>query len=143
MFTTPVKELIDKRKLVLSEPSMTVRKAAEAMARRGVGAVLVVVEDKLVGIFTERDIVFRVVARGLDSTKTTLGEVMTRDPRTISPEKTYGVAMLLMHEHRFRHLPVVENGVPIGIVSSRSALDPDLEEFVFEERRRKHLQELR
>jgi len=143
MFTTPVKELMDERKLVLSDPSMTVRKAAEAMARRGVGAVVVVVEDKLVGIFTERDIVFRVVARGLDSAKTTLGEVMTRDPRTISPEKTYGAAMLLMHEHGFRHLPVVENGVPIGIVSSRSALDPDLEEFVFEERRRKHLQEMR
>jgi CBS domain-containing protein len=143
MFTTPVKELMDKRKLVLAEPSMTVRKAAEAMARRGVGAILVVVEEKLVGIFTERDVVFRVVARGLDSTKTTLGEVMTRDPRTASPEKTYGFAMLLMHENRFRHLPVVDNGVPIGIVSSRSALDPDLEEFVFEERRRKHLQELR
>jgi CBS domain-containing protein len=143
MFTTPVKELMDKRKLVLAEPSMTVRKAAEAMARRGVGAILVVVEEKLVGIFTERDVVFRVVARGLDSTKTTLGEVMTRDPRTASPDKTYGFAMLLMHENRFRHLPVVDNGVPIGIVSSRSALDPDLEEFVFEERRRKHLQELR
>jgi predicted transcriptional regulator len=49
--------------------------------------------------------------------------------------------MLVMHEHGFRHLPVVDHGVPIGIVSSRSALDPDLEEFVSEERRRKHLQE--
>jgi len=47
------------------------------------------------------------------------------------------------HENKFRHLPVVDNDVPVGIVSSRSALDPDLEEFVFEERRRKHLQEMR
>jgi len=143
MFSSPVKEIMDKRKLLLAEPTLTVRKAAEAMAKRGVGAAVVVEDQKLVGIFTERDIVFRVVARGLDSTTTTLAEVMTRDPKTIAPDKTYGVAMLLMHENKFRHLPVVENDVPIGIVSSRSALDPELEEFVFEERRRKHLQETR
>jgi CBS domain-containing protein len=143
MFSTPVREIMDKRKLLLAEPTMTVRKAAEAMAKHSVGAALVVENHKLVGIFTERDVVFRVVARGLDSTKTTLGEVMTREPKTIAPDKTYGVAMLLMHENKFRHLPVVENDEPIGIVSSRSALDPDLEEFVFEERRRKPLQETR
>jgi CBS domain-containing protein len=143
MFSTPVKEIMEKRKLLLADPTMTVRKAAETMARRGVGAVLVVDDDRLVGIFTERDVVFRVVARGLDSTTTPLGEVMTRDPKTIAPEKSYGVAMLLMHENGFRHLPVVQNEAPIGIVSSRSALDPALEEFVFEERRRKHLQETR
>jgi signal-transduction protein with cAMP-binding, CBS, and nucleotidyltransferase domain len=69
--------------------------------------------------------------------------MMTPDPKTIAPDKAYGVAMLTMHENGFRHLPVIENGVPIGIVSSRSALDPDLEEFVSEERRRRHLQESR
>jgi len=143
MFSTPVREVMDKRKLLLAEPTMTVRKAAEAMAKRGVGAALVVDDGRLVGIFTERDIVFRVVAPGLDAARTAVREVMTREPKSIAPDKTYGVAMLLMHENRFRHLPVVENDVPIGIVSSRSALDPDLEEFVFEERRRKHLQETR
>jgi CBS domain-containing protein len=143
MFSTPVREIMDKRKLLLAEPTMTVRKAAEAMAKRGVGAALVVDDGRLVGIFTERDIVFRVVAPGLDTAKTAVSDVMTREPKSIAPDKTYGVAMLLMHENRFRHLPVVENDVPIGIVSSRSALDPDLEEFVFEERRRKHLQETR
>jgi CBS domain-containing protein len=134
---------MDQRKLVLADPTMAVREAAQAMAKRGVGAVLVVESDKLVGIFTERDIVFRVVARGLDTTTTPLAEVMTRDPKTISPQRSYGAAMLLMHENKFRHLPVVENDVPLGIVSARSALDPDLEEFVFEERRRRHLQETR
>jgi CBS domain-containing protein len=143
MFSTPVRELMDQRKLVLADPTMAVREAAQAMAKRGVGAVLVVESDKLVGIFTERDIVFRVVARGLDTTTTPLAEVMTRDPKTISPQRSYGAAMLLMHENKFRHLPVVENDVPLGIVSARSALDPDLEEFVFEERRRRHLQETR
>ena len=143
MFSTPVKEIMDKRKLLLAEPTMTVRKAAEAMVKRGVGAALVVEDGRLVGIFTERDIVFRVVAPGLDAATTALDSVMTRNPKTIAPDKTYGVAMLLMHENRFRHLPVVENEVPVGIVSSRSALDPDLEEFVFEERRRRHLQQKR
>jgi len=143
MFSTPVKEIMDKRKLLLAEPTMTVRKAAEAMVKRGVGAALVVEDGRLVGIFTERDIVFRVVAPGLDTATTALESVMTRNPKTIAPDKTYGVAMLLMHENRFRHLPVVENEVPVGIVSSRSALDPDLEEFVFEERRRRHLQQKR
>jgi CBS domain-containing protein len=143
MFSTPVREIMDHRKLLLAPPSMSVRQAAEAMVKRGVGAVLVVDDQRLIGIFTERDIVFRVVARGLDSTTTALREVMTPDPKTIAPEKSYGVAMLLMHENGFRHLPVVENGLPVGIVSSRSALDPDLEEFVFEERRRRHLQETR
>ncbi len=57
---------------------------------------------------------------------------------TLSPDKTYGHALLLMHDNGFRHMPVVENGRPIGIVSSRNAMDPDLEEFVWEERRREY-----
>ena len=68
---------------------------------------------------------------------------MTKEPKTISPEKTFGHAMLMMHEGGFRHVPVIDNGKLVGMVSSRNALDPDLEEFVFEERRRKHLIETR
>jgi CBS domain-containing protein len=111
------------------------------MAPRAVGAVLVVKGDQLVGIFTERDVVFRVVACGLDPDATRLAEVMTPEPKTIAPEKAFGVAMALMHENGFRHLPVLDKGALIGVVSSRSALDPELEEFVAEERRRKHLLE--
>ena len=143
MFSTPVREIMDARKLLLAAPRTTVREAARSMARRAVGAVLVVDDERLLGIFTERDVVFRVVARGLDPAKITIAEVMTADPKTIAPDKTFGIAMVLMHENGFRHLPVVENGHPIGIVSSRSALDPDLEEFVAEERRREHLQHQR
>jgi CBS domain-containing protein len=132
---------MEPRKLLLAPPQTTVRKAAELMAKKHVGAVLVVENEQLVGIFTERDAVFRVIARGLDPGATPLADVMTRDPKTIVPEKSYGYAMLLMHENGFRHLPVIENGKPVGIVSSRNALDPDLEEFVSEERRRKHIQQ--
>jgi CBS domain-containing protein len=141
MFSTPVKEVMESRKLLLAAPDTTVRAAAELMATRGVGAVLVVENQHLLGIFTERDVVFRVVARGLDTATTRIYDVMTPEPKTIEPDRPFGRAMLVMHEHGFRHLPVVDHGVPIGIVSSRSALDPDLEEFVSEERRRKHLQE--
>ncbi len=141
MFSTPVRHLLESRKLLVAAPESTVREATEMMASRSVGAVLVVDSDALVGIFTERDVVFRVVARGLDPDTTRLSEVMTREPKTIAPDKAFGVAMALMHENGFRHLPVIDKGVPIGVVSSRSALDPELEEFVAEERRRKHLLE--
>ena len=141
MFSTPVRHLIEPRKLLVAAPETTVREAAELMASRAVGAVLVVERDELLGIFTERDVVFRVVACGLDPDVTRVSEVMTREPKTIAPEKAFGVAMAVMHENGFRHLPVIDKGVPIGVVSSRSALDPELEEFVAEERRRKHILE--
>jgi CBS domain-containing protein len=141
MFSTPVRSLIEPHKLLVASSESTVREATELMASRGVGAVLVVDREELRGIFTERDVVFRVVARGLDPDATRLSSVMTPDPKTIAPEKSYGVAMAVMHENGFRHLPVVDKGVPIGVVSSRSALDPELEEFVAEERRRKRLLE--
>jgi len=141
MFSTPVRHLIEPNKLLVASSESTVREASELMASRGVGAVLVVDREELLGIFTERDVVFRVVARGLDPDATRLSAVMTPAPKTIAPEKSFGVAMAVMHENGFRHLPVVDKGVPIGVVSSRSALDPELEEFVSEERRRKRLLE--
>jgi len=104
---------------------------------------MVVDNERLVGIFTERDAVFRVIARGRDARTTQLADVMTPDPKTVDPHKSFGYALLMMHENGFRHVPVIENGKPIGIVSSRNAMDPDLEEFVSEAQRRKHIQEVR
>jgi CBS domain-containing protein len=63
---------------------------------------------------------------------------MTAAPKTLGPGKSYGHALLLMQENGFRHMPVVENGRAVGIISSRNAMDPDLEEFVSDERRREH-----
>jgi len=68
---------------------------------------------------------------------------MTREPKTIAPDRSFGHAMLVMQENGFRHLPVIEGGKLVGIVSARDALDPDLEDFVSEERRRKHLEATR
>jgi len=134
---------MEPHKLLIAPPETSVSKAAELMAKRNVGAVMVVENEHLIGIFTERDAVFRVIARGLDSRTTHLSEVMTADPKTIEPDKTFGYALLMMYENGFRHVPVIEHGKPIGIVSSRNALDPDLEEFVSEAQRRKHIQDVR
>ena len=143
MFYQTVRTLLDPRKLILVPGSMTVREAAKLMKSKRYGAVLVTEGDDLLGIFTERDAVFRVIAAGLDPETTPLVDVMTKEPKTITPDKTFGHAMLMMHEGGFRHVPVVEDGKLVGMVSSRNALDPDLEEFVFEEHRRKRLLETR
>ena len=134
---------MQRRKVLKAPPETVVSKAAKLMAAKNVGALMVVEGGRLVGIFTERDVVFRVVARGLDARTTAVSEVMSPAPHTIHPDKPFGSALLVMHENGFRHLPVVENGKPIGIVSARSAMDPDLEEFAFEAQRRKHYRENR
>jgi len=141
MFDIPVRGVMQRRNVLKAPPETLVSKAAQLMATKNVGAVMVVEGERLVGIFTERDVVFRVVARGLDAQMTRLAEVMTPSPHTVDPEKPFGYALLLMHEKGFRHLPVIQDGKPIGIVSSRSAMDPELEEFVSEAQRRKHYRE--
>lgn len=143
MFDQPVRSVMQRRKVLKAPPETLVSKAAKLMAAKNVGALMVVEGGRLVGIFTERDVVFRVVAQGLDARTTAVSEVMSPAPHTIHPDKPFGSALLVMHENGFRHLPVVENGKPIGIVSSRSAMDPDLEEFAFEAQRRRHYRENR
>jgi CBS domain-containing protein len=137
MLTTRIRDLIEPRKLVLATPQMSVAKAARMMKKGKVGAVLVVDKGRLVGIFTERDAVYRVMALGREPGDTVLGEVMTPNPKTVEPDEPLGCALLLMHENGFRHAPVIENGRPIGVVSARHALDPDLEEFTVEAARRR------
>jgi CBS domain-containing protein len=138
MFDMPVRSVMQRRKALTAPPETSVRTAAKLMAKQTVGAVMVIEGGRLVGIFTERDAVFRVMARGLDPLATQLADVMTTSPRTVEPDQPFGYALLMMHEGGFRHLPVVEKGKPIGIVSARSAMDPELEEFVSEAQRRKH-----
>ena len=136
MYSMRVKSVMERKKLLVAPPGTTVAKAAKLMVKKNVGAVMVVAEKRLVGIFTERDAVFRVIAAGRDPAATTIGEVMTPDPVTVEPTEIFGRVLLAMHEQGFRHMPVVENGEPVGIVSSRSALDPEMEEFTAETQRR-------
>jgi len=139
MLDEPVRNVMERKKLLMAAPDTSVSTAAKLMAESKVSAVMVVAGKRLVGIFTERDAVFRVIAPGRDVNATRLAEVMTRDPMTVAPGESFGYALLMMHEKGFRHVPVVENGEPIGIVSARNALDPDLEEFESEARRRQNI----
>ncbi len=138
MFSQRVKSVMQHKGLATVDSQTSVRKAAKLMAQKKMSAVLVVDSDVLVGIFTERDAVFRVLARSLDEDTTPLADVMTPSPQTIEPERPFGQALLLMHDNGFRHVPVVSGGKLLGLVTARDALDPDMEEFVSEAQRRIH-----
>lgn len=138
MFNLPLSSVMERKRFVTASPEKSVSKAAGLMASKNVGAVLVVEGGKLVGIFTERDVVFRVVAKGLNPKETALGAVMTAEPITLGPSQLYGHALVVMQENGFRHVPVVDDGVAIGIISSRNAMDPELEELISDHRRHEH-----
>ena len=127
-----IRMIIEDQDVVSAPASMTVLAAARLMKQRKVGAVLVIESDRLVGIFTERDALFRVVADGRDAEQTQLSEVMTRSPQTLHPDRSFAEALHIMHQCGFRHVPVVEDGRAIGMISARDALGPELEDFVFE-----------
>jgi CBS domain-containing protein len=100
----------------------TVAEACRAMKRRHVGCVLVMEQDRLCGIFTERDVVNRVVAADLDPAKTPLATVMTRDPDTIEASSSPIEALRMMQDRGYRHLPVIAGETVVGIVSRRDFL---------------------
>src|SRR5712671_4464119 len=98
-------------------PRTSVMEAAQQMHARHVRAVLVTEGDaSLVGIFTERDAISRVLAAGRDPVATTLADVMTNNPETITPQQTATEVLRLMKEAHVRHLPVVHDGKTVGIV---------------------------
>jgi CBS domain-containing protein len=99
-------------------PDATVAEAAQLMSVRHVGSALVMDAGRLVGIFTERDIV-RALASDFDAAGHTVGATMTRDPRTLPPDASTSEALDLMLAAGFRHLPVVEAGEVLGVVSLR------------------------
>jgi CBS domain-containing protein len=124
-----IREIIKRGKLVTASETTSVSEAARLMAAARVGAILVLNRDRLVGIFTERDALTRVLAAGLDPERTPLGRVMTADPNTISPSRPFGEALIMMYDHGYRHVPVVEDDVPVGIVSLRDTAPPRLEDL--------------
>ena len=108
--------------------SATVREASRLMAREKVGAVLVTDGGRLDGIFTERDALGRVLAEQLAPETTQLAEVMTGDPTTVGPDASAIEALRLMRDGGFRHLPIVDQGRLIGIVSLRDFFGAELSE---------------
>ena len=104
----------------------TVLEAAREMVAHNIGAVPVLHDDELVGIFSERDIMKRVVAEGRDPARTRVSEVMTADPLTVDIRESIEHCMVLMKQHGFRHLPVCDGKKLKGIVSLRDILLRDL-----------------
>ena len=127
-----IRKIIEDQEIVTAPADMTVSEAALLMREKHIGAVIVVKNDQLAGIFTERDALFRVVAEGRDGKTTHLADVMTRNPQTVRPDQPFSVALQMMYGGKFRHVPVVEDGLPVGIISARDALGPELEAFVYE-----------
>lgn len=138
----PIRTLIESRTLVTATEHATVSEAARLMAAAKVGAILVLRKDHVSGIFTESDAIARVLAAGLDPASTRLARVMTHDPLTISADKPFAHALILMREHGIRHVPVVDHGRPVGLVSIRDALGTELEELEQDLRQREHITEI-
>ena len=136
-----IRTIIDQQELVTASAKTTINEAARLMRQHHVGAIMVVEGGNLVGIFTERDGLFRVLAEGRDG-QTTLDDVMTRNPMTIHPDKSFAEALHMMYGGSFRHVPVVEDGRPIGMVSARDALGPELEAFVYELLRQEQVEDI-
>jgi CBS domain-containing protein len=123
-----IRDLISNRTIHYVQPGQTVFEAAKYMVDRNVGAVPVLEETTLVGIFSERDIMRRVVTEGRDPLTTPIGDVMSRELRTVEPSATSEEAMCLMQTHGVRHLPVCEGRTLVGFLSLRDLLRCHLDE---------------
>ncbi|HDD52855.1 MAG TPA: CBS domain-containing protein [Thermosulfidibacter takaii] len=116
---TTVKRLLDLkgRNVWWVTPETVVYDALKLMADKDIGAVLVLKDGKLVGIFSERDYARKVILKGKSSKETTVGELMSKKVFYVSPDQTLEECMALMTEEHIRHLPVLENGELVGIVT--------------------------
>jgi len=123
-----IADLVKDRDVFFVETSRSVLDAVQYMASKNIGAVAVVSNDELVGIFSERDLMKRVVAAGRDPSKTTVQEVMTADPLVVSPQALINDCMRTMKEHSFRHLPICDGRKLKGLLSLRDLLLHDLVE---------------
>ena len=136
MDTKIVPGVIKEQSLATLNPADSVMDAVNLMTERKIGAVIIVDNSaKLAGIFTERDLVNRVVAKGLDAASVPLSKVMTVGPDTLGPHDTAMNALDMMSARRYRHLPVVDGDTVIGMVSIRdlfNVVKAQLEEDVRE-----------
>jgi CBS domain-containing protein len=125
-----VPDVIGKQNLIMVKADTTVREAAKVMATHKIGAVMIGDETKLIGIFTERDLAFKVAATSRDPDTVRLSEVMTKDPDTLRPEDTAHDALERMSKRGYRHLPVVDDSNRVvGMVSIRDIYGAVLREL--------------
>jgi CBS domain-containing protein len=116
---TPLNKIFEGSRAIHSVgPDASITECVRRMTAGKIGALMVMDGDRLIGIFTERDALNKVLAGNLDPGSTKVSEVMTKDPYCIGPATTVGDAMQLITARRFRHLPIVENGKVLAVVSS-------------------------
>lgn len=120
-----IAEIIEGRPLIHADASERVRDVAKRMSKENVGAVAVLDSGRLVGVFSERDVMARVVAEGLDPDKTLISNVMTKDIVVADPRESVDSALAKMHSVGCRHLPVVKDGSLVGMLSIRDLLEVD------------------
>ena len=114
-----ISDLLRNQVTVFAEVGQSALEIAGLMVQHNIGAVPVLHDGHLVGIFSERDLMSRVVVAGKDAAHTPVSEVMTEDPLTVAPSDNLETCMTLMKRHGFRHLPVMEGKEVIGMVSMR------------------------
>ncbi|MEM7652074.1 MAG: CBS domain-containing protein [Pseudomonadota bacterium] len=114
-----VPDIVPRQEVTTMAATATVQDAAEMMAGRRIGAVVISGGRGVDGIVTERDVLTRVVAKQLDPKATPLSAVMTKNPDTVSPDSSAADALQKMATHGYRHLPVVEDGSLVAMVSIR------------------------
>jgi len=127
-----IRDLLSRRTIHYVQPEQTVFEAANYMVQCNVGAVPVLDGTKLVGIFSERDIMKRVVSEARDPMTTRISEVMSTDIHTVAPTATCHDAMTMMQEYAVRHLPVCDGSTLVGFLSLRDLLHQKLDETVGE-----------
>ena len=119
---TTLRDVIKQQRVYCVDTASTVLEAARYMMEHNIGAVPVMREGKLAGIFSERDVMNRVVAAGRTPGTTSVSEVMTPKPRAVEADESIDECLFIMREFGFRHLPVVEGGEVKGLVSLRDVL---------------------
>ena len=120
--------ILQDRELYSVEKHQTVFEVAQKMASLGVGAILVLRQGELCGIVSERDLMTRVIAAGRDPRTTSVADVMTTNLATIEESASHDDAMQMMQDRKCRHLPVLDNGRVIGMVSMRDLMHVELEQ---------------
>lgn len=121
----PVSQLLLKRDSSVFQvnPEMTVFEGLQDLARHGVGAMLVMQNDRLIGIFSERDYTRKVALEGKNSRAVKISEIMTSDVVSVTPTTGTRVCMTLMSQKRIRHLPVMDGTKVLGLISIRDIMD--------------------
>lgn len=123
-----IADLVKGREILSVTSGQVVIEAVKYMVQHHIGAVPVLRNGDMVGIFSERDLMVRMVAEGRDATTTLVDAVMTSDPLSVSPQTSFEECMILMKAHGFRHLPICENRKLMGVISLRDLLLHDVEE---------------